>query len=90
MQNYMLSRNADQSEDVSDQAALNFRKIMKEKQDIKHPQKSKHINQTPKLTAENGIWVKGRGGNSFIILVGGGVLFSRGMNKKRILCRRLQ
>ena len=32
MQNYMLSRNADQSEDVSDQAALNFRKIMKEKQ----------------------------------------------------------
>ena len=58
MQNYMLSRNADQSEDVSDQAALNFRKIMKEKQDIKHPQKSKHINQTPKLTAENGIWVK--------------------------------
>lgn len=55
MQNYMLSRNADQSEDVSDQAALNFRKIMKEKQDIKHPQKSKHINQTPKLTAENGI-----------------------------------
>ena len=34
MQNYMLSRNADQSEDVSDQAALNFRKIMKEKLDI--------------------------------------------------------
>ena len=82
MQNYMLSRNADQSEDVSDQAALNFRKIMKEKQDIKHPQKSKHINQTPKLTAENGIWVKAGAAILFIILVGGGVLFSRGMNKK--------
>ena len=82
MQNYMLSRNADQSEDVSDQAALNFRKIMKEKQDIKHPQKSKHINQTPKLTAENGIWVKAGVAIIFIILVGGGVLFSRGMNKK--------
>jgi len=82
MQNYMLSRNADQSEDVSDQAALNFRKIMKEKQDIKHPQKSKHINQTPKLTAENGIWVKAGVAILFIILVGGGVLFSRGMNKK--------
>ena len=86
MQNYMLSRNADQSEDVSDQAALNFRKIMKEKQDIKHPQKSKHINQTPKLTAENGIWVKAGAAILFIILVGGGVLFSRGMNKKRGFC----
>ena len=82
MQNYMLSRNADQSEDVSDQAALNFRKIMKEKQDIKHPQKSKHINQTSKLTAENGIWVKAGAAILFIILVGGGAFFSRGMNKK--------
>ena len=81
MQNYMLSRNEDQSEDVSDQAALNFRKIMKEKQDIKHPQKPKHINQTPKLTAENGIWIKAGAAILFIILVGGGVLFSRGMNK---------
>ena len=53
MQNYMLSRNEDQSEDVSDQAALNFRKIMKEKQDIKHPQKPKHINQTPKQPAHS-------------------------------------
>lgn len=81
MQNYMLSRNEDQSEDVSDQAALNFRKIMKEKQDIKHPQKPKHINQPSKLTAENGIWVKAGAAILFIILVGGGVLFSRGMNK---------
>ena len=55
---------------------------MKEKQDIKHPQKPKHINQTPKLTAENGIWVKAGAAILFIILVGGGVLFSRGMNKK--------
>ena len=55
---------------------------MKEKQDIKHPQKSKHINQTLKLTAENSIWVKAGVAILFIILVGGGVLFSRGMNKK--------
>lgn len=35
MQDYMLNRKEEASEDVSDQAAINFRKIMKEKQEIR-------------------------------------------------------
>lgn len=45
MQNYMVSRKEEASEDVSDEAALSFRKIMKEKQDTKHAQGFKHPNQ---------------------------------------------
>ena len=74
--------NKDKAEEMFKTIQQAYNQIMKEKQDIKHPQKSKHINQTPKLTAENGIWVKAGAAILFIILVGGGVLFSRGMNKK--------
>ena len=50
--------NKDKAEEMFKTIQQAYNQIMKEKQDIKHPQKSKHINQTPKLTAENGIWVK--------------------------------
>ncbi len=72
MQNYMLSRQKEQSEDVSDQAAFNFRKIMKEKQDEKHPSKA---------ALRAGIWLKAGAAAMFVLLVGGGVLLSRGMQK---------
>ena len=75
MQNYMLSRHEEQSEDVSDQAALNFRKIMKEKQDEKHPIKA--IKEAPHTS----VWLKTGAAAVFVLLVGGGVLLSRGIQK---------
>ena len=75
MQNYMLSRHEEQSEDVSDQAALNFRKIMKEKQDEKHPIKA------IKVAPRTSVWLKTGAAAVFVLLVGGGVLLSRGVQK---------
>lgn len=75
MQNYMLSRHEEQSEDVSDQAALNFRKIMKEKQDEKHPIKAM------KVAPHTSVWLKTGVAAVFVLLVGGGVLLSRGIQK---------
>ncbi len=75
MQNYMLSRHEEQSEDVSDQAALNFRKIMKEKQDEKHPIKA------IKVAPRTSVWLKTGAAAVFVLLVGGGVLLSRGIQK---------
>ena len=75
MQNYMLSRHEEQSEDVSDQAALNFRKIMKEKQDEKHPIKAM------KVAPRTSVWLKTGAAAVFVLLVGGGVLLSRGIQQ---------
>ncbi len=75
MQNYMLSRHEEQSEAVSDQAALNFRKIMKEKQDEKHPIKAM------KVAPHTSVWLKTGAAAVFVLLVGGGVLLSRGIQK---------
>ena len=81
MQNYMLSRQEEKSEAVSDQAALNFRKIMKEKQDTKHVPKRKPAKQTRQFALENGFLIKAGVAVLFILLVGGGVLASRGMKR---------
>lgn len=81
MQNYMLSRHEEKSEAVSDQAALNFRKIMKEKQDTKHIPKRKKLDQTRQIALKNGFLVKAGAAVLFILLVGGGVVFSRGMKQ---------
>ena len=75
MQNYMLSRHEEQSEDVSDQAAFNFRKIMKEKQDEKHPIKAM------KVAPRTSVWLKTGAAAVFVLLVGGGVLLSRGIQQ---------
>lgn len=101
MQNYMLSRKEEASEDVDDEAALNFRKIMKEKQDTKHAQSFKHQKHPRHLNKEsvhdesqesihdelqnriqNGLWVKVCAAVLVGVLVGGGVLLSRGIKKK--------
>lgn len=101
MQNYMLSRKEEASEDVDDEAALSFRKIMKEKQDTKHAQSFKHQKHPRQLNKEsvhdesqesihdelqnriqNGLWVKVCAAVLVGVLVGGGVLLSRGIKKK--------
>lgn len=101
MQNYMLSRKEEASEDVDDEAALNFRKIMKEKQDTKHAQSFKHQKHPRHLNKEsvqdesqesihdelqnriqNGLWVKVCAAVLVGVLVGGGVLLSRGIKEK--------
>lgn len=80
MQNYMLSRHEEHSEAVSDQAALNFRKIMKEKQDEKHPKK--HPKKHPvKKMPQTQLWMKMGVAVAFLLLVGGSILFSRGIKK---------
>lgn len=74
MQNYMLSRHEEQSEAVSDQAAFNFRKIMKEKHETQNARKKQE---------HAGTWMKTGAAAAVILLLGGGVFLSRGMEKKK-------
>lgn len=70
MQNYMLSRKEEPAESVSDQAAQNFRKIMREKQE-------KQSSQT-----QTGIWMKA-GVAAAVVLLGGAIAISRGIEAKK-------